>query len=276
MGNPAEERKVFDGFLAAAPMFAGIAVSEWSQPTLDPPDIECDLADGRKIGVELTSWLEESQIGRAKSIESFEKSIRDAIKPEPANVTEHIQFLWMSVKRRMAPADASAFRTGLLAVIEEIDRRWDSEPDWDSPQGIQWDDFSAYPMLKKYLDALEIHPRSPSRPSTMNKGGIHWLTFPMRGGSYSPNDMVDALFEVVQAKIAKYSAKPGAMDEFILLVHYDKAWEYNTPVLGIDFGYGEAVRAAAERIGGAVGMFDRIFVFVPIADGEKVFRIYPA
>jgi len=169
MGNPAEERKVFDGFLEAAPMFGGIAVSGWSQPTLDPPDIECDLADGRKIGVELTSWLEESQIGRAKSIESFEKSIRDAIKPEPANATEHIQFLWMSVKRRMAPTDASAFRNGLLALIEEIDRRWDSEPDWDSPQGVQWDDFSAYPILEKYLDALEIHPRSPSRPSTMNK-----------------------------------------------------------------------------------------------------------
>lgn len=66
---------------------------------------------------------------------------------------------------------------------------------------------------------FEIHPRSPSRPSTMNKGGLHWLTFPMRAGSYSPNDMVDALFEVVQAKIAKYSAKPGAMDEFYLLVH---------------------------------------------------------
>jgi len=97
----------------------------------------------------------------------------------------------------------------------------------------------------------------------------------MRAGSYSPNDMVDALFEVVQAKIAKYTAKPSAIDEFYLLVHYDKAWEYNTPVLGIDFGYGEAVRAAAERIGGTVGMFDRIFVFVPIADGEKVFRIYP-
>jgi hypothetical protein len=66
------------------------------------------------------------------------------------------------------------------------------------------------------------------------------------------------------------------MDEFYLLVHYDKAWEYNTPVLGIDFGYAEAVLAAAKRIGSAVGMFERIFVFVPIADGEKVFRIYPA
>jgi hypothetical protein len=45
----------------------------------------------------------------------------------------------------------------------------------------------------------------------------------MRGGAYSPNDMVDALCKVVEAKIAKYAAKPGAMDEFYLLVHYDKA-----------------------------------------------------
>jgi hypothetical protein len=173
MGNPAEERKVFEGFVKAAPMFAGVAVSRWAQPKLDPPDIECDLTDGRKIGVELTSWLEESQIGRAKSIESFEKSIRDAIKPEPPNETEHIRFLWMSVKWKMAPADASAFRSELLTLTEEIDRRWDSEPNWDSPQGFQWDDFSVYPTLKKHLDVLEIHPRIPSRPSTMNKGGLH-------------------------------------------------------------------------------------------------------
>jgi hypothetical protein len=96
MGNPAEEKKVFAGFLDAVPPFAGAEVARWSQPKVDPPDIECLLADGRSVGVELTSWLEESQIGRAKSIKAFEKSIRDAIKPEPPNETEHIQFLWMS------------------------------------------------------------------------------------------------------------------------------------------------------------------------------------
>jgi hypothetical protein len=81
MGNPAEEREVFIGFLAAMPMFAGSPVADWRQPTLDPPDIEADLADSRKIAVELTSWLDESQIGREKKIEMIEASFRNALRP---------------------------------------------------------------------------------------------------------------------------------------------------------------------------------------------------
>jgi hypothetical protein len=176
----------------------------------------------------------------------------------------------------MVAADAAAFRGELLTLIGEIDRGWDSEPDWDSPQGFQWNDLSAHPTLRKYLDALETQPRVASRPTTMKKGGLHWLTFPMRGGAYTPEDMVNALVEVVEAKIAKYAAKPAGVDEFHLLVHYDKAWEYNTPVIGIDFGYPEVVAAAAARIGSQAGMFDRIFVFVPIADKAKVFLLFPS
>ena len=160
-------------------------------------------------------------------------------------------------------------------MIEDIDKRWESEPDWQSPQGFSWKDFTKQPTLAKYLNSLYIHPRTPSLGSTMRKGGIHWLTFPASGGAYSPSSMVDALVGVVQAKIAKYTSKPAGIGEFHLLVHYDKALLYNTPVYGIDFGFVEAVAAASKHIGSAVGVFDKIFVFVPVADGEQVFRIYP-
>ncbi len=87
--------------------------------------------------------------------------------------------------------------------------------------------------------------------------------------------MVDALVQCITAKTTKYSAKPPGMAEFHLLLHYDKAFVYNTPVLGIDFGYQEAVKAAAARVGKAVGVFDKIFVYVPVADGNKAFLLYP-
>lgn len=93
--------------------------------------------------------------------------------------------------------------------------------------------------------------------------------------SISPDWMVDPLCEVVRAKIAKYTAKPAGTHEYHLLVHYDKAFVYNTPVHGIDFGYAEAVQAAAARIGSSVGVFDKIFVYVPVTEGQKVFRLYP-
>jgi hypothetical protein len=275
MGNRAGEHRVFAGFLAEAPLFAGSSVVDWRQPLKDPPDIECDLADGRKIGVELTSWLDESQIGSEKWVESVETSLRDAIQPEPPNQTEHIRFVWLAPKRRMVPADGAAFRAELLTLIEEVEKRWESEADWQSPQGFLWKDFTRYPTLAKYLNSLDVHPRMPSAPSTMRKGGIHWLTFPAPGGAYSPDSMVDALVEVVEAKVAKYTSKPPGMDEFHLLVHYDKALLYNSPVHGIDFGYADAVRAASKGIGSAAGVFSKILVFVPIAEGEQVFQLYP-
>ena len=58
-------------------------------------------------------------------------------------------------------------------------------------------------------------------------------------------------------------------------MHYDKGFVYNTPVLGIDFGYAEAVKAAAAQISGAVGVFDKILVFVPVAEGPQVFQLHP-
>lgn len=111
--------------------------------------------------------------------------------------------------------------------------------------------------------------------STMRKGGRHWITFPARGGMYSPDWMVDALVQCVTAKTTKYPAKPIGVSEFHLLVHYDKAFIYNSPVLGIRTGYLEAVKAAAAKIGGAVGVFDKVFVYVPIADGSQAFQLYP-
>jgi hypothetical protein len=275
MGNPAEERDVFAGFLNAAPMFAGIAVKDWRQPPGDPPDIECDLVDGTRLGIELTSWLDESQIGCAKKKEMMEDSFRQAINPEPPNNTEHVHLVWMDPKRRLASDDAAAFRRELLRAMEEIDRRWDSEPNWETPQGFQFDNLDAYPMLKKYLDGIDIHPRLPPRCSTMEKGGLRWLSFPMGGFAYSPEWAVDALCEVIEAKVQKYKVNPMGNGEFDLLVHYDKAFAYNTPVHGIDFGYPEAVKAAAARIGTEVGVFTKIFVFVPVSSGQQAFQLYP-
>ena len=275
MGNPTEEREVFTGFVAAMPMFGGAPVTDWRQPPQDPPDVEADLSDGRKVAVELTSWLDESQIGREKKIEFVEASFREAIEPEPPNETEHIFLVWLAPKRRLPPADRGAFRSELLTLMDAIDRNWDKIPSSDSPQGFDWKDFTAYPTLERYLDSLDIHPRRLALTATMRKCGSHWLTFPVRGGAYSPDWMVNTLVECVTAKTTKYVVKPIGASEFHLLVHYDKAFIYNSPVLGIGSGYAEAVKAAAARIGRAVGVFDRIFVYIPVADGPQVFQLHP-
>lgn len=275
MGNLAEERAVFTGFLAAEPLFAGSPVTDWQQPSQDPPDIQANLADGREVAVELTSWLDESQIEREKKVEMVEATFRGAIQPEPPNETEHICLVGLAPKRRVPCVDWATFRSELLALIEDIDEDWDNIPSSASPQGFYWKGFSNYPTLEKYLDSLDIHPRRPALPLTMRKSGRDWLTFPARGGAYSPDWMVHSLVQCVTAKTTKYAGKLVGASEFHLLVHYDRAFIYNTPVLGINMGYREAVREAAAKIGGAVGVFDKIFVYVPVAHEQQVFQLYP-
>ncbi|MGA2434010.1 MAG: hypothetical protein ABSG25_01855 [Bryobacteraceae bacterium] len=272
MGNPAEEKRIFTAFLNDCPLFAGGPVTNWTQPQSDPPDIECDLQDGRTIGLELTNWLNERQIANAKEQESMEEPFRRALRGVP-NETQHFQLVWMNVKERLRKGDEAALQDEMTRLMIYVDKKWETELDWQSPQGFVWNDFADYPTLARYFVNLDIHPRRAPRLAT-EPPTLGWLTFPCRGGSYSPDWAVDALCANINTKIAKYSAKPTGLAAFFLLVHYDvKAYAYNSPVEGIGFSYPEAVAEASRRLGGATGVFDGIFVYVDTTDGQKSFTV---
>src|SRR5271157_676207 len=127
MGNPKEEKTVFEGFLRSAPLFAGAEVRKWYPSKQEPADIECDLADGRKVGVQLTTWLDAQQMDDAKRYEGIETSLVRALEPFPPNETEHIFVVWVYAKWRLKNADAQGFRTQLLQFIAELDKRWEHE-----------------------------------------------------------------------------------------------------------------------------------------------------
>lgn len=277
MGNPVAEKNVFAEFLSAAPNFSGEAVASWGQPKEDPPDVLCTTLSGRNVGLELTEWLDQGQMSEAKAVESIERSILAAVQPEPPNNTEHIHFAQLIAlpKARVKPADASAFRTEFLVLIEHVDKRWDTEEWWQSPYGCLWNDFSGYAKLGRYLSAIHFFPRSAFRQWSSTKGGQNWLTVPPRGGPYSEDSMVDALLKRLEGKIQKYAALPAGLDEFHLLVHYDLAWAYNSPVETPWFKFADAAGAGADFVADDPGAFDRIFLFVPHEASQRVFQLYP-
>lgn len=273
MGNAADERAVFCNFLAAMPMFAGSRVEHWSQPTQDPPDVRAELLDGRKIAVELTSWLDESQISYEKKIAMIEASFRDALKPEPPNETEHIDIVWLDPKNCITPVDMADFRNELLLLIQALDNDWKNSSLTNSPPIPVRQDFTKYPTLSKYLKAIKTFQRRETLVCTTKERLPHWITFQLRGGAYSPDSMVQALVDCIWRKTKKYSAKPADAKEFYLLVHYDKAWLYNSPVSGFESEFAEAVKDAAAKLGHSTGVFDKIFVFVPVAEGQQAFEL---
>src|SRR2546429_7030586 len=73
-----DEREAWRGFLAAAPEFVGDAIGS-AVDGPDPPDILCVTRSGKKIGVELTKWVEHGQVASGKARESFEDSYLDII-----------------------------------------------------------------------------------------------------------------------------------------------------------------------------------------------------
>jgi len=288
MGDRSTERSIFESFLRVRPDFAGELLRGWIQPPQDPPDILCMTISGRSIGVELGEWLNEDQMTNAKGLEAIQNSMLRAIGTQPDNRCGNIYYAWLSPlpKARVKPADATAFREEIFRLVEDVDRRWDQEPDWQSPQGCFFTDFTRYSTLRKYLQLVRFFPRRcyggwPPKGRVTKRtwpAGCDWLTFRMPGGAYNQDAMLDALCDILARKIEKYEAKPPEvlMDDFYLLIHYNQALLYNTPVETVFFKFEDAARAGSEFIGDDPGVFGKVFLILALHPGEKIFQLYPA
>lgn len=287
MGDRTAEKNIFESFLRIKPDFADELLRNWSQPPSDPPDVMCTTVSGKTIGVELGEWLNEDQMRDAKGREALQNSISKAIGKQPDNEFENIYFAWLHPrpKARVKPADASAFREEIFDLAQEVDGGWDKEPDWQSPQGCSFTDFARYPTVGKYLQSIRFFPRRhyegwPPQGRVVKRkwpSGSDWLTFPFPGGAYSEDPMVEALCSILGKKIEKYEVKPPQvhMDNFYLLIHYNQALLYNTPVETPFFKFQDAARAGSEFIGDDPGVFGKIFLILAMQPGEKVLQLYP-
>jgi hypothetical protein len=287
MGDRIIEHGIFEAFLRLKPDFAGESICHWHQPVQDPPDILCITVSGRRVGVELGEWLNEIQIRDTKTSEMFEDSIRRAIGQQPDNECQNIYFAWIHPRprARVRPSDVPRFRREIFELIRDVNAKWEKEPTWQSPQGCIFQDFEQYATVGKYLQAITFFPRRqyegwPPNDRVVNRSwpkGCDWLTFPLRGGAYSPDPMLEALGAILAKKIEKYQTKPPqcSMDEFQLLIYYNQALLYNTPVETLEFSFGDAARAAARYIGDNPGIFQRIFLMLAFHSGEKVFELPP-
>jgi hypothetical protein len=280
------EKLIFDSFLKACSDFAGEPIEEWDvvedwygkrglEPPPPPfdkrPDIIAITASGRKIGVELKSWVNRDQITEARKQERIQENILKAIGEQPPNETKHIGYVWLSAKpSRFDAGDAAAFRKQMFCLIGQIDNAWSQKPDRDQDLFESFHDFTNLPILGKYLNRVEFHPRP--------RLDIHWIQFPTRGGAYSPNDMLGTLSNALLAHRSderyKDLRKHVGLDEVYLLVHYDfKAFAYNTPFDAPNFGFKQAAGFAANVLNGDGGYFDRVFLFHFLWGNEEAYRI---
>src|SRR5207245_6645632 len=130
----------FDSFLKTYPDFAGEPIQEWNvvnewyakrelvpppKPFDERPDVIALTASGKRIGVELKSWVNREQITEARKQERIQENILKAIGEQPRNKSQQIGFVWLSAKQaRFDAHDAADFRHQMFALIEEVDKQW--------------------------------------------------------------------------------------------------------------------------------------------------------
>lgn len=285
MPNRNAEHTIFEAFLAEKPDFVGETIREWHQPDEDPPDIFCITNSDKRIGVELKEWLNEDHMRNAKGKERIEDSIRKVIGQQRPNECEHIWFLWLHPKPRIriAPGDQEKFRTEIYGLIREIDQSW-SHTEMGQPNYLQRD-FSSYLTVGNYLEAVSFFPRRryvgwPPNGEWVTKTsspGIDWILFEPRGGAYSQDYMLIALFELLAETVHKYDpnlCSNAGLDEFNLVVHYNQAYIYNSPAETLNFKFADAAEHGSNFLNNDAGPFQRVFLFVAIENEERVFSMY--
>ena len=282
------EKLIFDSFLEVCPGFANEPIQEWdvveewyakralappAQPFDKRPDVIAVTASGRKIGVELKSWVNRDQITEARKQERIRHNILEAIGEQPRNDTQYIGVIWLSPRQvRFDARDAAIFRNEMFALVKEVDDEWSKKPKWEQEHSDPVNDLSRFPVLEKYLQGIRVDP------ATRSHFDIQWIRFPSPGGAYSPNEMLETLTRSLIAHRSDERYKDlrtrVGLDQVYLLVHYDfKAFAYNTPFGAPDFGFKEAAKFASDVLGGEGGYFDRIFLFHFLWGEEEAYRI---
>jgi hypothetical protein len=131
----AAEKEAWRGFLAAEPEFAGDSIGS-AVDGPDPPDVLCITISGKKIGVELTKWVEHEQLTSGKARESFEGSYLYIIESAKHARASRIGWVWLHPKAsRVKPNDLDQFRAELYDFLARENGLTD--PEWEHPQGRQ-------------------------------------------------------------------------------------------------------------------------------------------
>jgi len=285
-----DESTAWTEFIAANPRFAGEEIAHWSDGP-DPPDVLCVGASGKVIGVELTKWVEHGQVTTGRGRELLENSYLKLIGSNNEPRPEHIaRALLYDKSLRMKPEDAPGFRTQLFEFLVHENAKpepslnpafsiaagyWNTVRSWNTAQGAPVSDFSAYPLLGKFLEKIWIYPQKFHREP---RAGMPWILFESPGGAYTAEWMEQAATDNILAKINKYRKQnlrgQHSLGDFDLLCYYcDEALLHNTPIHTAGVGFQQLAAVVTRTLTTAPKVFDRIFLFYPYED-IKVVQVY--
>jgi hypothetical protein len=266
-----EETILFNAFLTTQPDFAGEPIANWEVVADDPPDLLCVTISGRRVSVELGEWLNFSEMTAAKGRERTERAIESALDPQPGNTSKYFEMVIYHPKQGIRKAPDESFRAAVLALIAHIEGRWPSERFWRGPQPVAFRDLARFPPLGDYLDYVEFAPGNK-----IFAAGIRWILPPCHVDSYDEKTLLNPLLGMIREKVDKYQGfTPQTLktpcDEFVLVIFYNQALLYCSPVETPNFGLSQIARIAGDEFRRRPGPFSKAFLFIATEPGQQVF-----
>jgi hypothetical protein len=262
-----EERALFRAFRRACPRFAGEEIRSWRPAGPDPPDLICFTASGKRVGVEISQWAHQQQFSAAKSRKRIEHKLLEAIGvPQPINKSQNIQLVVFFPKATLpiAPPQCPGFRESLRRLIKHADETW---PTKRPPQPYGSERLRCFAPLDKYFECVRFAPGKPlSR-------GIDWI---VPGGPvmwFDDRTMVEPLLELIQKKQVKCRRLKTPCKELHLIIAYDQALPYCSPICTPCHPIDEIAKEAANTFAADPGPFTGAFLFVALEPGTRVYRL---
>jgi len=262
-----EEEALFKAFMNVSPRFADEEVSEWSLAECDPPDVICITTSGRRVGIEICQWAHEGEMKAGKLREQKERKLLDAIGvPQPMNTSKN--FWWAGfcprAKVNITPSEYPAFRQSLLRLIEHVDAAW---PTKLRGPNYRFAELNRFPPLDKHLEHVTFVP------GTALTSDVAWIEPVPPLESFDGRTMADPLLEQLSKKRKRCSALKTDCDELHLLIAYDQALLYCSPIETPHRSVCETAREAAAALAADRGPFSRAFLFIGVEPRRRVHRL---
>ena len=262
-----EEWALFQAFLETCPRFAGVEIRERSLAELDPPDVTCLTASGRRIGIEICQWAHPEEMKAGKLRERIEGHLLEAIgTPQPINTSKNF---WLVVffpkpKVHIVPREYPTFQKSLFQLIEHVDQTW---PTKLHGPNYCFTELHRFPPLDEYLESVKF---APGQAMT---SGVDWIVPVSRADTFDSRTMVDPLLGLLKKKALRCRALKTPCDEVDLVVAYDQALGYCSPIETPQRGITEIVKEVSAALAAMSHPFTRAFLFIALEPGRKVHRI---
>lgn len=262
----------------------------------DPPDFLGERADGRKIGLELTSWLSGDEVRAAQGRERMREDLLRIL--DWAKRPKNFDFLVIMPRwgERIKRSHYQDFCREFDAATQQIDDSWKTlrnghwkalRPEDPFDYEMHENDVKRFPMLSQHVSSIWFNQTVGSGPIVCDQS---WINIVPDGGVYDPAEPFQALRDRVENKVHRHREKSVKdrldahnLHKLYLLVHTDPARSsyktpyqiFSQPTPSLAARLTEAAIAGIQGLQSPQRVFDGIFLLYHLWNVRWLAQIWP-